>query len=176
MIRPHATSIALLGALACPGAGATTLYKCVQENGRIAYQSEACGDPARQSTLEVKSRPAADARTGELLSDKDARQAEEQAKLQLGQLMETLAGYTACVDDAPGFEARHGEAFERWKQRHATSMARFQEDSQARRTVESRIEAARKSAKPADAKARAARTDSCEKFAAGLSPAPAPSR
>jgi hypothetical protein len=148
-------------------AQAQTLYKCVQAGGRVQYQQEPCADAKRQSTVRPPD-PVAPRSEAELAkAGEKAARAEE---LQMGQVGQVIADASLCTSDVEGWDAKHGPAFQQWKNRNGTMVTKFDSDQEARARAITHMESER--ARFATDKAGLAA--SCESLAARFgAPAPA---
>ena len=147
-------------------AQAQTLYKCVQASGRVQYQQEPCADAKKQSTVRPPD-PVAPLSEAELkkAGEKEAK-AEE---LQMAQIGQMIGDASLCTSDVPDWDARHGRAFQQWKNRNGAMVTKFDSDQEARARAIARMESER--ARFAADKAGLAA--SCEGVAARFGPAPA---
>jgi hypothetical protein len=149
------------------GAQAQTLYKCVQAGGRVQYQQEPCVDAKEQSTVRPPD-PVAAKSEAELRAagEKDAKAAE----LEIGQVGQVIADASLCTSDVPGWDAKHGRAFQQWKNRNGPVVTKFDSDQDARAKAIARMDSER-ARFAADKPGLAA---SCESLAARFGAAPAP--
>ena len=144
-----------------------TLYKCVQASGRVQYQQEPCYDAKQQSTVRPPD-PVAPKSEAEL---KKAGEAAAKAEgLQMGQVGQMIADASLCTSDVPGWDAKHGRAFQLWKNRNGEMVTKFDSDQDARAKAIARMDSER-ARFAADKPGLAA---SCESLAARFGAAPAP--
>ena len=152
-------------------AQAQTLYKCVQASGRVQYQQEPCADAKKQSTVRPPD-PVA------VKSEAELRAAQEKAgkaaELEIGQVGQVIADASLCSSDVPGWDAKHGRAFQQWKNRNGAVVVKFDSDQGARARALARMDSER-ARFAADKPGLAA---SCEGVAArfGAAPAAAPKK
>lgn len=148
-------------------AAAQTLYKCVQASGRVQYQQEPCVDAKKQSTVRPPD-PVAPRSQAELKkAGETAAKAEE---LQMGQVGQVIADASLCTSDVPGWDAKHGRAFQQWKNRNGAMVTKFDSDQEARAKAIARMDSER-ARFAADKPGLAA---SCESLGARFGAAPAP--
>jgi hypothetical protein len=146
---------------------AQTLYKCVQAGGRVQYQQEPCADATKQSTVRPPP-PVAAKSEAELKAA--GEKAEKAAELEIGQIGQVIADASLCTSDVPGWDAKHGRAFQQWKNRNGAAVTKFDSDQEARARAIARMDSER-ARYAADKPGLAA---SCESVAARFGGAPAP--
>ena len=150
-------------------AQAQTLYKCVQASGRVQYQQEPCADAKKQSTVRPPD-PVAAKSEAELRAA--GEKAGKAAELEMSQVGQMIADASLCTSDVPGWDAKHGRAFQQWKNRNGAAVTKFDSDQEARAKAIARMDSER-ARFAADRPGLAA---SCEGVAArfGAAPAAAP--
>jgi len=148
-------------------APAQTLYKCVQASGRVQYQQEPCADAKKQSTVRPPD-PVASKTEAELKAA--GEKAAQAAELEIGQVGQVIADASLCTSDVPGWDARHGRAFQQWKNRNGAVVVKFDADPEARARAIARMDSER-ARFAADKPGLAA---ACESLAARFGAAPAP--
>ncbi|HET7672877.1 MAG TPA: DUF4124 domain-containing protein [Burkholderiales bacterium] len=159
----------LLSSFATP---AQTLYKCVQANGRVQYQQEPCVDAKKQSTVRAPD-PVAAKSEAELKAAGD--KAAKAAEMNMSQIGQVIADASLCTSDVPGWDAKHGTAFQAWKVRNGEMVTKFNDDADARARAIARMDSER--ARFAADKNRNALATSCEALASRLAaPAAAPKK
>ena len=153
MKRAPQLPFALAALLAPPSASAQALYKCVSSDGRTVYQSEKCGQDARETAIQKDaggpSRPAAP----ETLEGVARYPHQEAPALPPGLgvrrppaqgssrernlVIKVTAAYRSC-SEVPGFTARFDSAYRRFQQQNANAMASLQADPAAAAELERR--------------------------------------
>jgi hypothetical protein len=149
-------------------AAAQTLYKCVQANGRVMYQQEPCADAKKQSTVRPPD-PVAAKSEAELKAA--GERAAKSAEMDMNQIGQVIADASLCTSDAPGWDAKHGPAFQAWKNRNGEMVTKFNGDADARARAVARMDSER--ARFAADKNRNALATSCEALASRFAAAPA---
>ena len=138
----------------------------MQANGRVQYQQEPCVDAKKQSTVRPPD-PAAAKSEAELKAA--GERVAKSAELEMGQVAQVIADASLCTSDVPGWDAKHGRAFQQWKNRNGAMVTKFDSDQEARAKALARMDAER-ARFAADKPGLAA---SCEGLAARFGPAPA---
>ena len=157
VLRASVVSIAL----AVPAeAGAQTLFKCVNANGKTTYQQEPCVD-AKQSTVRLPDPVAAKTPEQVKAAQEKGAKDNESAMDRVGNM---LADVSLCQSDVPGFDEKHSAALQGWKQRNGADVDKFYKDPAAQSRAVTRRDAERARI-GADKNALAAR---CEQIAASL--------
>ncbi|HET7672582.1 MAG TPA: DUF4124 domain-containing protein [Burkholderiales bacterium] len=161
-------SLACVSICALPfPAQAQSLYKCVQANGRVQYQQEPCVDAKQQSTVRAPD-PVAAKSEAELKAAGD--KAAKTAEMDMNQIGQVIADASLCTSDAPGWDAKHGPAFQAWKNRNGEMVTKFNGDADARARAVARMDSER--ARFAADKNRNALATSCEALASRFAAAP----
>lgn len=165
-----AAAFGCLCASALP-AEAQTLYKCVQASGRVQYQQEPCTDATKQSTVRPPDPPSARSEAEmKAAGDKAAKSAE----MDMNQMGQMIADASLCISDVQGWDAKHGPAFQAWKNRNGPTVVKFDADQGARARAIARMDSER--ARFAADKNRGALAAHCEGLAARFGAAAAPKK
>jgi uncharacterized protein DUF4124 len=146
---------------------AQTLYKCVQANGRVLYQQEPCTDATKQSTVRPPDPPSA---KSEAEMKAAGEKAAKSADLEMNQVIQVIADASLCTAEAQGWDAKHGPAFQAWKNRNGGMVVKFDADQGARAKAIARMDSER--ARFAADKNRGALAAHCEGLAASFAAAP----
>lgn len=154
--------------VSAPAAQAQTLYKCVQASGRVQYQQEPCQDAKKQSTVKPPD-PVAAKSEAELKAA--GEKAAKSADLEMSQIAQVIADASLCTSDVQGWDAKHGRAFQQWKNRNGAMVTKFDSDQDARARAIARMDSER--ARFAADKNRNALAANCEAVAARFGAAPA---
>ena len=133
MTRHSGWTLAL--ALAALPAGAQTLYKCKQLDGRTAYQAEKCAEGARESKIQSEQRPPP-AASVPAAPAKATPPGPGARPPEPSPLVQAVGAYPACAQLVPGFSERFGAAYRRLEQRNAESLANLRAAPAVREQIE----------------------------------------
>ena len=170
---PRPLALAVLAVLAAGPAPAQTLYKCVQD-GKTVYQSEPCSGKAAQSELRAPSSAAPAAAPAAAEPAKPATDPAppgrkvNQAEMEF--IVDTFVGYTICSEADPGFAAQLATGFEGWKERNASTLERFNQDAEAGKVLDARLQQERLRLQGDAGAARAVRHEMCARTAGRVKP------
>jgi hypothetical protein len=159
-------------------AEAQALFKCVGRDGKVTYQSEKCADAVRESTVRPpdpvapRVAPQADGTEPKANERKDAASAEP--PIDLNVIIGHISSYENCAATVPGFGAKHNANYARWKERHRTAIARFNQDGEAQRRVRDSIQYVRGRMSTRSAEERQYENERCETTVAATFAPPTP--
>lgn len=127
-MKTAALFLAALASLACVGASAEGMYKCV-ENGKTLYQSEPCPATARQDSFKTwESSPAP---------------AAAPAKADVDRTIEFMSTYRACADGVKVWGDEMAAPYEQWRSRNSEVVARIEGEHELQARYQQRVEAKR---------------------------------
>ena len=162
--------------LAAPAAAeAQALFKCVGRDGKVSYQSEKCADAVRESTVRPpdpvvpRVQPApSEAATAGADAKAPAKGAPNEPVVEWNVFVAQLSGYENCAALVPGFGSKHQANFNRWRERHRTAYARFNQDGEAQRKVRESTQYVRANMNARTAEQRQYDIDNCENSVAAV--------
>ena len=166
-----------LGLAALTAAEAQTLFKCVGRDGKVSYQSEKCADAARESTVRPPD-PVAPRAAPESAPAAEAAAVPSDPKepaINWDTFVAQVSSYENCAAVVPGFGPKHAANYQRWKERHRSTVARFNQDGNAQRRVRESTEYVRGKMNARTAEERQYDIDNCENTVAAVFAPPNPS-
>jgi hypothetical protein len=159
-----------LGLAASAAAEAQTLFKCVGRDGKVSYQSEKCADAVRESTVRPPD-PVAPRAAPAAEPAADAAKAPANPKepaIAWDTFVAHVSSYENCAAIVPGFGPKHSANYQRWKEAHRTTVARFNQDGDAQRRVRESTEYVRGKMNARSAEQRQYDIDNCENTVAPM--------
>jgi hypothetical protein len=134
-------AVAMVAACACLSAGAQTLYKCVQKDGKVHYQDSKCTEDAKESTLQKLGPPG---EPGPPPPDPVAIGTAKAAAVKnraadIDAVMDIIASYDGCAQAFPSFASKFGSAYQAYRTRNAAAVASYEQDPEAPAKVAKRV-------------------------------------
>ena len=176
---PVRLALLALGFAVFTTAEAQTLFKCIGRDGKVSYQSEKCADAVRESTVRppdpVAPRVAPPADVPPPAPGGGApAPAPSEPPMDWDTFVSHIASYENCAAVVPGFGPKHNANFSRWKERHRTATARFNQDGNAQRRVRDSTGYVRGKMNARSAEERQYDTENCENTIAAVFAPPNP--
>ncbi len=161
-----------------PLAAQAQLLKCVGKDGKVTYQSEKCADAVRESKVRPPDPPSA--RTApppiqEAPADPAPGGASAEPPVDMETFVSQISSFENCAVVVPGFAGKHKANFDRWKERHRSAFARYNQDGNAMRRVRESAEYVRGKMAARTPEERDYDTQNCEStIATAFAPPQAP--
>ena len=137
----HRSGVAMLAACACLSAGAQTLFKCVEKDGKVRYQDSKCPEDAKESTLQKlgpPGEPAPPLPDPVAIGNAKAAAVRNRAA-DIDAVMDIVTSYEGCAQAFPAFASKFGSAYQAYRTRNADAVASYEQDPEAPGKVAKRV-------------------------------------
>ena len=135
-------AMVLLAACGCLSAGAQTLFKCVQKDGKVRYQDQQCTEDTKQSEVQKPGAPGTPAPAPiDTSTSAGAKKAADEKNLaaEVDAVMDIVLSYEGCAQAFPAFASKFGSTYQGWKTRNRAAFTRYEQDPEAAAKVQKRV-------------------------------------